>query len=468
MLTTPQSLPRALVHFLMLASALATVNCKPEDHSVFEAGEALPGGAATNQRLLGQHAYSQPVAGMTVEQELRFFSGNSFFNQGWVQAPASTAARDGLGPTFNSRSCSGCHFKDGRGRPDLEGGELGLLLRLSVPGVGSHGGPRADYAFGGQLQDRSIPDVPAEGTVAVRYTEVSGSYEDGQGYSLRAPTYAIDGSLFVLPTNLMISPRVAPAMIGLGLLEGIGQARLDSLTDEYDADSDGISGRQNIVWDVRRETMVTGRFGWKAEQPTVEQQSAGAFLGDMGLTTNLFPYDNCPGPQKRCSAALNGGQPEVSDKVLDRVAFYSSTLAVPIRLTAETPGVLAGKRLFARVGCTGCHTPSHVTEANGVVALSEQTIWPYTDLLLHDMGEALSDNRPSFAAQGAEWRTPPLWGLSQLRAVNKHSFLLHDGRARNVEEAILWHAGEAEESANNFRALEQDERIALIEFVHSL
>ena len=214
--------------------------------------------------------------------------------------------------------------------------------------------------------------------------------------------------------------------------------------------------------------MTVGRFGWKAEQPNVLQQTAGAFLGDMGITSWLFPDDNCPEVQQACTDATNGGSPEIDDATLEKVALYSSTLAVPVRRDAEEPEVLRGKRLFMESGCADCHTPSHTTGDSQIEALADQSIWPYTDLLLHDMGEGLSDGRPSFEAQGSEWRTPPLWGIGFQQVVNGHLFLRPAGRARGFAEAILWHGGEAEGSTEAFLSLDADERAALIRFLESL
>jgi CxxC motif-containing protein (DUF1111 family) len=300
----------------------------------------------------------------------------------------------------------------------------------------------------------------------VRYTPLSGRYADGERYELLAPSYSIEApSHGPFVENLRISPRVAPAMIGLGLLEAIPEERLRELEDP----ADGISGRVNVVWDVEAEQLAVGRFGWKAEQPSVRQQASGAFLGDMGITSSLFPNQECTDSETECRNALGGGDPEISDELLERVVRYSELLAVPARLTFADEDVLRGRALFSELGCQGCHTPNHRT--SGSAALEEvrdQSIWPYTDLLLHDMGDALSDDRPSFAAAGNEWRTPPLWGLGHYPAVNGHDRLLHDGRARGVAEAILWHGGEAEAAKQAFVALPSSARLDLIAFVESL
>lgn len=444
------------------------------DPATVEEGEWLPGGETTNRLLLGSNAFSAPADNITPEHETAFFSGNSFFRQAWVTAPSSTTARDGLGPLFNARSCGGCHFKDGRGRPP-EGGEahLGLLLRLSRAELrGEHGEPGADPTYGGQLQPFALEGVPAEGTERIEYVEVHGTYDDGESYTLLEPTYGIDDPGYgELPDDLLISPRVAPAMIGLGLLQAIPASRLEALADPEDGDGDGISGRVQWVWDG--VDMAVGRFGWKAEQPTVRHQAAGAFAGDMGVTSSVAPGPTCTPAQPDCLEQPDGGEspgaPEATDPVLDNVARYSSLLAVPVRRDWDAEDVLRGKALFRDAGCGDCHVARHETgDDPALPEVSAQVIWPYTDLLLHDMGEGLSDGRPSFGAEGEEWRTPPLWGIGLIPTVNGHDRLLHDGRARGVAEAILWHGGEGTPARDAFAAMTSRERADLVRFVESL
>lgn len=452
---------------LLLMIALGA--CAADDQAAFDPSEEMPGGEfATNTLLLGPNSFSRPAEGLTRDEERSFFTGNTLFKDNWVTAPASTTARDGLGPTFNARSCSGCHFMDGRGRPDIDKGELGLLLRLSSGEDAESGAPEPDSDFGGQLQDNAVLNVAPEGRIVITYEEQEGSYEDGETYSLRIPTYAIEDARFELPDGLKVSPRVAPAVIGMGLLEAIPEAALAALADPDDEDGDGISGRINRVYDVQRDAMVVGRFGWKAEQPTVKQQAAGAFLGDMGITSSLFPEQNCPIPQEDCTSSEAGGAPEIDDTLLDKVAIYTSVLAVPMRRNAEAKEVLEGRALFGKLGCDSCHVRGHTTGDSEIAALADQRIWPYTDLLLHDMGDALADGRPVFQASGSEWRTPPLWGLGLTMDVNGHLFLMHDGRARGFAEAILWHGGEGQDAADAFRSLKGTERDALITFLESL
>jgi CxxC motif-containing protein (DUF1111 family) len=455
---------------LYVPAATLGLACADAERGLLEAGEQLPGGEGTNETLFGTNAFLPPASNATLENRRLFFGGNAFFNQAWTAVPSSNTARDGLGPLYNSRSCSGCHAKDGRGRPPLadEEGFVSMLLRLSVDG--SDGEPMPEPNYGGQLQPFGVEGVPGEGTPSVSYETISGQYADGEPYELLRPSYAVaELALGPLHGAVRISPRVAPAMIGLGLLEAISEERLLSLADPDDADGDGVSGRVNRVPDVEAGELAIGRFGWKAEQPNVRQQSAGAFLGDLGITSSLFPDEECSPAQLECQASPSGGDPELSDELLESVQRYGQLLAVPARQRYQEPEVLRGKGIFAEVGCGGCHTPSHHTsEEAELTELQGQLIWPYTDLLLHDLGEELSDHRPSFAADGAEWRTPPLWGLGFYPTVNDHDRLLHDGRARGVAEAVLWHGGEAKNARDAFVELPADDRRDLIAFVESL
>ncbi len=389
----------------------------------------------------------------------------------WIPAFAGMTERGAAAlayrPTHNALSCSSCHSHDGRGKPPDHPGdpERGLLLRLSIPGAD---GPMDEPTYGGQLQDRSILNVPAEGRIALSYREAPGRYPDGVEFSLRQPTYSL-GDLAFGPArpDVRISPRVAPATIGLGLLEAVPESRVLSLADPDD--DDGRSGRPNFVWDIRSGQTALGRFGWKASQPTVEQQAASAFLGDIGITSSLFPNENCPSSQQECRRAASGGSPEIPDSRLEKVTVYIQTLAVPAMRDAGDEEVKRGARLFVQSQCSACHTPRHVTgDDHPIEPLRNQVIFPYTDLLLHDMGPGLADHRPDGQASGSEWRTPPLWGIGLVETVNGHTMFLHDGRARSIEEAILWHGGEAAESRRRFTSLTAGERQALIRFLESL
>ncbi len=416
------------------------------------------------------NAFEHPMAGLPREKELLFHVGNSFFEQNWVTAPASTTARDGVGPLLNSRSCAGCHLKDGRGRPPQAGETgTGLLLRLSIPGETVTGAPLPEPTYGGQLQDGAIEGVEVEGQFVIDYVERPGTFADGTPYSLREPTYRLtDLAYGELHPDVMVSPRVANQVIGLGLLAAIPEATLLALADEHDADGDGISGRPNMVYNRVTGENEIGRFGWKANQPTLLQQSADAFLGDMGITTDLLLAQDCTAVQHNCIAAPTGGDPEIERDDLEKVALYIETLAVPAQRMPQDKTVLRGMGEFLAAGCGSCHTPELTTGDHTLAPLANQTIRPFTDLLLHDMGAGLADGRPDFLATGSEWRTPPLWGIGLFETVNGHTFYLHDGRARNLTEAILWHGGEATAARDAFLNLPQAARDALIAFLESL
>ena len=430
---------------------------------------ALSGGAGATVFDETENAFAAPVPKLTSRQRRAFAVGNSFFNRNWVTAPASTTGRDGLGPTFNAQSCSSCHFKDGRARPPSgpRDAQLGLLLRLSVPGPG--GAPRPVRFYGGQLQDRAIVGVRAEGRIEITRRPVRGRYADGAPYTLLAPSYDIAGGAFgPLPENLQISPRVAPAVFGSGLLEAVPERAIVEHADPRDADGDGVSGRANRVGSERSGGTMLGRFGWKANVPTVEQQNAGALQGDIGITNPVFDEQNCAGGQRACETATGGGRPEIDEHTLERITLYTRTLAVPARRRVEAPDTAAGASTFESIGCSSCHRPELRTGRSDLAALAEQDIRPYTDLLLHDMGPGLADGRPDGLASGSEWRTAPLWGIGLVKAVNGHTRFLHDGRARNLSEAILWHGGEARDAMQRFRKLPRERRRDLIAFLESL
>ncbi len=414
-----------------------------------------------------RNAFSLPSANLPISKRDQFFIGNAFFTKPWVSAPASTTARDGLGPIFITNACQSCHVKDGRGRPPIADDEdfRALLVRLSVADT-----QRPDPVYGDQLQNRSIEGVLAEADPRLEYEYFEGEFADGTAYQLRKPILRIDNWAYGEPEQeLATSLRVAPAMIGLGLLEAIDEQTLLGFADPQDEDNDGISGKINLVAEIDNSEKVIGRFGWKAEQPTVKQQVAAAFNGDMGLTTSLFPEQPCTPKQQNCLNRPHGGEPEVPDNILDTVVFYSHHLAVPAQRNADKHEVIRGAELFNQAGCSGCHKTDIQTGASAEFPeLGNQLIHPYTDLLLHDMGEGLADNRQSFEATGQEWRTPPLWGIGLVETVNDHTFFLHDGRARNLMEAILWHGGEAEVSKSNVLKMSLQERQNLIEFLQSL
>ncbi|HSC88118.1 MAG TPA: di-heme oxidoredictase family protein [Polyangiaceae bacterium] len=458
---------QVLVGALLAGLALA---CSSVQAPPLEDSERLPGGDTTNELMLGSSAFKMVAPNASSEHEAMFYTGNSFFNSAWVEAPASTTVRDGLGPIFNARSCSACHMQDGRGAPpEADQDPIGLLLRIGDGELGEHGEPRGDERYGGQLQPFALPDVPAEARVRVTYEERKGKLPDGEEYVLLVPSYVLDEPAYgPLPEGLRVSPRVAPAMIGLGLLEAIPEADVLALEDAEDRDGDGISGRANRVYDSVADGRALGRFGWKAEQPNIAQQVAGAFAEDMGITNPLVGHDGCSLVELECGEAPNGGEPEIDDELFGKVVTYSRLLAVPVRERWKGEAILAGRELFHQTGCANCHVPKHHTGDSDLSELADQDIYPYTDLLLHDLGDDLGDQRPAFDASGNEWRTPPLWGVGRIHDVNGHDLLLHDGRARGVQEAILWHGGEAEGSRERFENLSRDERKSLVDFVESL
>ena len=417
-------------------------------------------------------AFSFQMANSPASHNRPFAFGNRLFNTNWVEAPASVKSFDGLGPLFNRVSCSGCHTKDGRGSPPVDGkGPMdSLLMRISVAGLDAHGGPAPVRNYGGQISERANSGVSPEATLNITYTETSGHYADGESVSLREPHYTLDSVGYgPLPANLLTSPRVGTQMIGLGLLEAVPEATLLTLSDTDDKDTDGISGRPNYVWDKLSQTKSIGRFGWKANQPNLQQQNSDAALGDIGLSTPINTKQNCEDVQTECKAAIIGGAPEVSDEFIKKLTLYTQTLAVPAQRGSSDPQVVAGAKIFRDIGCASCHMPTLKTAAAAnLPELENQTIHPFTDLLLHDMGPKLADGRPDFVASGNEWRTAPLWGLGLVPTVNGHNTLLHDGRARGSAEAILWHGGEAEKAMENFRMSAKDVREKLIAFLSSL
>ena len=539
-----------------------------------ERWERLPGGSATNRRRFDRDAFSQPSANISFEARAEFAIGNALFRRLWVSAPSSTRSADGLGPLYNARACQRCHLKDGRGHPpeNAQDSTVSMLLRLSVP-------PRTDAerarlasgreaaipepTYGTQLQDVAAPGHAAEGRIRITRVPREVALAGGATATLETPSYAIvDPGYGPLDPRVMTSPRVAPPMIGLGLLEAIAESDVTARADPGDADGDGISGRARWVWSPSNGRMMLGRFGWKAGAATIADQSAAAMSGDIGVSSPLAPapWGECTERQRACRDAPHGADPgsgadsgaglagaesgsgsgaglagtepgsgadlgadpagtesdsgsgadsgadiagtasgsgtdsgadefEAPAAVMDAIVFYSRNLAVPARRAVDDPNVLAGKALFYRSGCTGCHTPKHATRADWPIEpLAGQLIWPYTDLLVHDMGEGLADGRPEGhvgghaegdagsdaeggaggGASGREWRTAPLWGIGLTEVVNGHTRFLHDGRARNLTEAILWHGGEAQASREAFRAMPKAERDALLAFLKSL
>ena len=452
---------------------------KPEQ---FETNQA--GGATVRPRDTS-NAFSQASGNISFERELDFKVGNGLFKKLWVSSPSSTLASDGLGPLYNARSCQRCHLKDGRGHPP-EGPDdraVSMLMRVSIPGgtgireIEDYLASLPEPIYGEQIQDFGIAGHASEAHLEITYEEIEIQLSGGEVASLRKPTYALS-NLGYGPTHsdMMMSPRVAPQMIGLGLLDAIPAADILNLADPDDLDGNGISGRAQIVMSREYGVPILGRFGLKAGQPSVWEQSAAAFHGDIGISSTLFPSGagECTEAQTACRAAPDGNtivhdDAEISDEGLDLVSFYASNLAVPARRDVDDTQVLQGKRVFYETGCISCHTPKFVTHRlEDQPEQSFQLIWPYTDMLLHDMGPGLADNRPEARADGQEWRTPPLWGIGLTKTVSGHTYFLHDGRARSLLEAVLWHGGEAEAQKHRVTLMPPEDRAALIRFLESL
>lgn len=451
-----------------------------------ERWERLSGGSATNRRRFDRDAFSQPSANLSFEARAQFAIGNGLFRRPWVSSPSSTRSADGLGPLYNARSCQRCHLKDGRGHPPVDENDsaVSMLVRLSVPPrtkeehallASGRAAVIPEPTYGTQLQDVSVPGLAAEGKIRITRTEREVVFEDGTKMALEEPHYEIAGTRYgPMDPQAMMSPRVAPPMIGLGLLEAIAASDILEGADPDDADGDGISGRARWVWSPEHRRVMLGRFGWKAGTATIVDQSAAANSGDIGISSPLAPapWGECTERQQACRSRLHGARPgefEAPASVMDAIVFYTRQLAVPARRGENDPTVLQGKALFYRIGCIGCHTPKHATRRDWPVEeLAGQLIWPYTDLLVHDMGDDLADGRPEGEATGREWRTAPLWGIGMTEVVNGHTRFLHDGRARNLAEAILWHGGEAEPARLAFQSMSPVERSALLAFLNSL
>ena len=465
---------------LFLALGLSACDDAPR-FTKAEPGEARSGGATT-VRKTDQNAFSLPSANLPPSRRVDFSVGNSFFRSPWVIAPSTTTARDGLGPLFNTNACQNCHIKDGRGHPPAPdaANAVSMLVRLSIPDSPAYAnvieqlGVVPEPVYGGQFQDMAVPGVMPEGKVRVEYTPVPIRFKDGTEVELRKPVLQFTQLGYgPMHPDTRFSARVAPPMIGLGLLEAIPEDAILANAAAQAKENNGINGRANRVWDDAQQKTVMGRFGWKAGQPNLNQQNVHAFSGDMGLTTSLRPFDDCTDAQTACKQAPNGngpdGEPEVSDNILRLVLFYTRNLAVPARRGVNDGQVLAGKNLFFQAGCQSCHTPKYTTAANAAEPeLANQVIRPYSDLLLHDMGEGLADHRSEFQASGRDWRTPPLWGIGLTQAVSGHTQFLHDGRARNLLEAVLWHGGEAQQAQQQVLSFNAEQRAALLAFLNSL
>ena len=495
---TQQYFPRLRLALLLVAGAgdglsrrRGGARRRAGDRLPNEPGEENPGGSATTQDSIDtREAFSHFSHGIGFEGEAKFKVGNAIFRKLWVSAPSSTTSSDGLGPLYNSRSCQSCHLKDGRGHPPAanfpDDTAESMFLRLSIP-------PQNDEqkrllaehrvntinepTYGEQLQNFAIQGLDNEGHMRIDYTEQPVTLGDGTVVSLRHPTYSVEGLKYgPLHPQTMLSPRIAPPMIGVGLLEAIPEDQIRAHADADDKDKDGISGRANEVWSIEQKQARTRALRLEGRQAGGKRASGERLRRRHGPINPLVPNaaGDCTTAQPACLNAPNGnterdGGFEVSPKLFDHVVFYSQNLAVPPRRNPNDPDVARGKALFYALRCQSCHTPSFTTgPVKDQPHLSNQKIWPYSDLLLHDMGEGLADNRPEGVADGREWRTSPLWGIGLTQLVSGHTLFLHDGRARNLEEAILWHGGEAQTARDGYAALSKADREALIKFVESL
>jgi CxxC motif-containing protein (DUF1111 family) len=472
----PRPLTVALVSASIAACAFAAQPA-PENSAV--SAEASAGSFTV--RRFDREAYLQPVPGLDRNLLFAFNRGRRHFDKGW----ASISSLDfewGLGPTFIARSCAECHTLGGRGRPPAGPNEqlVSLLVRLSVPGENEFGGPRPHPNYGDQFQNFGLngpfPDfayhtapVPPEAELYLDWEVRSVAFADGEQAELRKPRLRIEKLAYgPLGEGTMMSLRIAQPLQGLGLLEAVPEEALLEIARQQKAR--GFNGRPNYVRDDVNRRTALGRFGWKANQPSIRQQIAAAALGDMGLTSRLYREQNCPPVQHLCTIQTPGNDPELVISDWDELEFWTRALAVPARRNVADAQVRRGAQLFAEAQCGVCHVDTlHTSDKTpGFPQAAKQAIHAYTDLLLHDMGEELADDRPDFKAGGRDWRTAPLWGVGLSETVNGSGALLHDGRARNLPEAILWHAGEAQAAREAFRNMPRPDRDALVKFLQSI
>ncbi|WP_439344403.1 di-heme oxidoreductase family protein [Vacuolonema iberomarrocanum] len=453
--------------FLAVVAAIAGVLFSTAIHHPAYSQSVPQAGGATTIQNRSSRAYEQPAPNLDDYWADRHAVGDLAFEAAFVTAPANV--NPGLGPLFNGASCGGCHIRNGRGMP--ERGQRVVRVSQQTPDDEAFSFPDHDFAaeaiapggnapavpgIGTQLQEESVYGYEPEAIVEVEWQEQQGMYGDGAPYALRSPQVTLswsDGT--PLPEEgIAVSNRIPPPVFGTGLLEAIPESEIMQQADPQDHDGDGISGRPNRVWNVTQQGETLGRFGWKANTPDLLQQSASAYVNDMGVTNPLFPASD--------------GTEDIDEGILEVAAIYVQTLAVPARTLVDDAQVQRGEQLFADANCVACHRTDIRTGSHEIPALANQFIHPYTDLLLHDMGNELADGRPDFQADGNEWRTPPLWGIGLAQTVLPYSGYLHDGRARTLAEAILWHGGESEESREAFRTMEEGDRLALIRFLRSL
>ena len=411
-------------------------------------------------------AFSTMIPGMNPRNVFVHELGDGLFEAKFVSVPAPV--NPGLGPIFNNTSCVSCHQRDGRGRPPTPGDKTrAMLFRISVPGTDEHGGPKPVPGYGVQLQDKALSGTQPEADVTMSYSEKAVTLKDGTVIRLHVPHYTLINPYVPLPAKVLLSPRIAAQTVGAGIINAIAEDQILQHADPEDKDGDGISGRPNWVYDQTSQSKQLGRFGWKANVASLSDQVAAAFQQDMGISNYIFPEESSKGQSQFPEQNTEGVN--IRDSLLDATIFYMATLAVPARRNVNKPETQQGARLFAEIGCQKCHVATFTTKVNVAFRpLSHQTVHPYSDFLLHDMGDALSDHRPDFEASGNEWRTAPLWGIGLTEKVSGYTYYLHDGRARSLIEAILWHGGEAAASREAFSELAPTDRQAVLAFLNSL
>ena len=416
-----------------------------------------------------REAFAAPIPSLNLSKMRLFTGGRHLFRRSWTAAPSSVKSLDGLGPVFNRVSCSGCHVKDGRGKPPEEGSNKFRSMVIKL-GLIKNNKLEPDPNYGFQLNDKSILGVPYEGKALINYEKKTIFFNDGSYIHLSTPNYYFSSLSFgPFHKDTKYSGRVAPAVFGLGLIEAIKEEDILKKSDPNDIDNDGVSGRPHYILDIISNSKKIGKFGWKATRASLLHHIAGAASQDMGLTSNIFPKQNCIKTQIKCIAQISGGSPEMSDEQINRLLIYMQTLAPPRQRKLKNKVVSNGNDLFNKIGCDKCHTPSYKTGSHEKHSeLSNKIIKPYSDFLLHDMGPSLDDSLIEGQALSSEWKTPPLWGIGLIKKVNKHTRFLHDGRAKSIEEAIIWHGGEAEEIKNNYLNLNKEERNHILKFLNSL
>jgi CxxC motif-containing protein (DUF1111 family) len=453
------------IKLVAFASAIASTVAFAVDTGT----ESLSGGLFTTT-MRDAAAYRQTIAFPDEKRQLQHLDGFDSLAQKWVMPFLPTGVW-GRGPLSNAESCLGCHINSGRGTVPAKSNEplRTMLLRVSVPGKDVNGGPKPHPIYGHQINFMGVEnEVHGEAEVFVAWEDLTVQFADGETLALRKPNFKIEQLYYGdLGTDTIFSPRITQPLIGLGLLEAIPDATLEALAGA--PKPHGIKGKTNRVWDIAAKRVAIGRFGHKASHPNLPQQIMAAFHEDMGVTSNLFPLENCTPVQKSCRDAFSAPQPELGPNQFVPLLFYVRANAVPARRNLDDPRVQRGAQLFRDAACAVCHVPELKTgDYAPIPEISNQTIRPYTDLLLHDMGAALADQREDYAASGSEWRTPPLWGLGLTQIVNGRTDLLHDGRARTAAEAIAWHGGEAVYSRDAFLQMPKADRDALLSFLNSL